>query len=454
MCMLCQLKNQAGLRLFLLSLMLVLCPLFLDAAQLPAGQGPAADIPIGQSAAEPPAGQAQIDAEVMGSKGGYLHPFLLVEGQYTDNLYYTGTGEEDDFITSFAPGIWIALPSNREKLIEIQTANTSPGGLRVSRIKPETTRRMQTYLLYSPTFVYYANHSEHNHTDHRAEGLFQYNFNMGLSIDLLDQFNRTNEINNNAAGRLDQYDDNLLNLLLSYEPSEKFKLRLDLSDYRLDYDDPANDFRDRIDQSLSLYLFYKFKPKTSIFAEYDLADIDYDQPIIYDSREHRYYIGLDWDVTAKTRGRAKAGLIKKSFDQAGVSDAGGFSLEIQAQHNFSPKRALSLNLFRHYTESYDADAYAVLTTGADLSLLQRFNAKWSATLNGYFTRDEFEGVYTLGGRTDARTDDTFRLGAILLFDPRDWMSFDLGYYYTERDSNFDAYDFKNNTIFLSLDLIF
>ncbi|MFO7752055.1 MAG: outer membrane beta-barrel protein [Desulfobacteraceae bacterium] len=422
------------------------------ALEVPGGQTKQGDTPSGRTAEEAPEGQ-RIGGEVMGPDGGYIHPFLLVEGRYTDNLYYTDTNEEDDFITSVSPGLWVAVPSNREKLVELQTSNTSPGGLRVSRIKPEATRRMQSYFLYSPEFVTYADNSTHDHVDHTAEGMFQYNFDTGLSIDVMDKFNKNNEINNNASGRLDEYYDNLFNFLAVYEPSEKLRFRADYSNYLLDYDDSANEFRDRVDNSVSMYVFYKVKPKTSVFVEYDFADINYDENSLFDSQEHRYYAGVDWDVTAKTRGRAKMGLIEKNFDESGIDDEEGFSMEVQAQHNFSPKRAINLNLFRHYTESSIGDSWASMTTGADAALLQRFTEKWSSTVSVNFTRDDYEGAYTSGGKTDEREDDTFRAGASLIFEPRDWLSFDLGYYYSNRDSNFSEFDFENNTVYITAELV-
>lgn len=422
-----------------------------SSGDIPTGQTSSGDIPTGQTE-EVPEGQ-RIGAEVMGREGGYFHPFLLVEGRYTDNLYFTNTNEQDDFITSVSPGLWIAVPSNREKLVEISTSNTSPGGLRVSRIKPEAARRMQTYFLYSPEFVTFAENSSHDHLNHTVEGMFQYNFDMGLSVDVWDQFKKTNEINNNASGRIDEYYDNVFNFLTTYEPSGKFKFRLDYSNYWLDYDDLANDFRDRTDNTVSAYVFYKIKPKTSIFVEYDFADISYDENSFFDSKEHRYYAGVDWDMTAKTRGRAKFGMIEKDFDEISLEDQEGFSMEAQAQHTFSPKRALNLNLFRRYSESTIGASWALMTTGVDAALLQRFNEKWSGTLNLLYQMDEFEGDYTYGGKTDQRKDELFQAGASIIFEPRDWLTFNLGYYYSLRDSNFSVFDFENNTVYITIELV-
>lgn len=418
------------------------------AQHLPDSQSQSLQIPIGQAEEE----SGQIDADVFGRQGGYLHPFLFLEGTYTDNLYYTNTNEQDDFITSIAPGLWIAVPANREKLLQINTSPINPGGLRVSRMKPESNRRMQTYFMYSPSFVFYADNSEHDNVNHTAEGLFQYNFDMGLSVDLMDKFNKRQETNYNAEQRFDEYYENVLNLLFVYQPSDKFKFRVDLSNYWIDFDDSVNDFRDRMDNSMGAYVFYKFRPKTSMFALYEFADISYDTNEILDSREYRYYLGLDWDITADSRGRVKGGLIKKVFDDSRFGEEEGFSAELQLLHSFNPKRHASIAAYRRYTESSIESAYTVLTTGVDFALMQRFTPKWSGSLNVLYYRDDFQDNIAAGGAGRDREDDTFRIGPALIFEPRDWMKVDLGYYFSKRDSNIDQFDFENNTISLLIEL--
>jgi polysaccharide biosynthesis protein VpsM len=428
----------------------------LIAPENPSGQEqskPEAQIPVGQVKREGPPSEDRTGAEVFGKKGGFIHPFLLLEERYTDNLYYTKSGKEDDFITTISPGIWLALPSNREKLLEMGTTSTSPGGLKVSRIKPEATRRFQSYLRYAPEFVYYANHSSLDSVNHKAEGLYQYNFNMGLSLDFVDQFNINHEVNDNGISRrLDKYQDNIFNFLAVYDPSEKFRFRFDYSNYDLNYKDDINDFRNRTDTSFAAYIFYKFKPKTSLFVEYEFADINYDTDANSDSTEDRYYAGLEWDVTAKTNGRIKLGYIEKNFDAAGIGVQNAFSVEIQAQHNFTPKRALKVIGFRKFNESSMIDSFGSLSTGISVSWLQRFTEKWSGTLNGSFTRDEYKGLFIFGGVTDAREDDIFSITPALRYKFRDWMIFDLAYVYSRRDSNFSIFDYINNTVLLRVEV--
>ena len=397
--------------------------------------------PIGQSKGRVITKGEGINADIFGQKGGRFHPFLIFQEVYTDNLFATHNNTKDDFITTIAPGIWLAFPANREKLLSIDTTPTAPGGLRLSRIKPEATRRYQSYFLYSPEFVLYSDHSSHNHVNHKAEGLLQYNLNCGLSFDLIDLFHDKEEIaGNGVIDTLYRHQDNLLDFITTYDaPSGKFKLQFTYSNYDIDYKETAVDYRDRNDNSFGASVFYKFWPKTSLFAEYDYSDIEFDTGSTNDSVENRYYAGINWDITAKTRGTLKLGYIDKDFDLTSVADQGGFSVELQTQHNLTPKRALQVNGYRKFHESDLANASSFLSTGIDIDLMQRFTEKWSGTLTVFYEKNEYNGFN--------RDDDLYGFGPAIRFEPRKWLIFDLGYYYYKNDSNVTTYDYEANQIF-------
>ncbi len=417
-----------------------------DDQSIPVGQSKVDSIPIGQSENQA-ATEGSIPAEdLFGSRAGRFHPFLLLQGIYTDNLFDTDSNTKDDFITTAAPGIWLAFPANREKLLTIDTTTTSPGGLQLSRIKPEATRRYQTYLMYSPEFVHYFSYSRHDHVDHKAEGLFQYNFDSGISFDVIDLFNHKEEIaGNGVIDTLYRHQDNLFDFITTYEtPSGKLKLKFDYSNYDLNYRETIVSYRDRNDNSFGLSLFYKFWPKTSLFGEYNYSKIDFDHGTTDDSVENRYYGGVNWDITAKTRGRLKLGYITKDFDSEGVKDQDGFSIELQAQHNLTSKLGLQANAYRKFNESDMANASSFLSTGIDLSLIERFSAKWSGTLDASYERDEYNGV--------DRNDDLYSFGPAVRFKPKRYLFFDLGAHYYYNNSDINIFDYKAYEIFLRITL--
>jgi len=396
------------------------------------------DVPTGQSKSKKVSDKEGISSDIFGQKGGRYHPFVVVQTIYTDNLFATNSNTKDDFITTVAPGIWLAFPANRERLLKLNTTTTASGGLELSRIKPEATRRYQTYFLYSPEFTFYGDHSNHDHVNHKAEALFQYNFNSGISIDLIDLFNDKEQIaGNGVTDTLYRHQDNLADLIITYQTrSEKLKLQFDYSNYYLDYKDDAVNYRDRIDNSFGASIYYKFWPKTALFLEYDFSDIEYDSSTINDNTENRYFGGVTWDMTAKTRGTIKLGFTDKDFDAPSVSDQDGVSVEVQTQHNLTTKRAIQINGYRKFHESDTATASSFLSTGIDVGVLQKFSEKWSGTFSAFYETNEYNGIN--------RDDDSYGFSPAIRFKPKQWLFFDIGYYYTKNDSNDVTYDYESN----------
>jgi len=398
-------------------------------------------IPSGQTSI--PSGQSEgITADILGQRGGVFHPFIILEEVYTDNLFATNSSTKSSFVTTIAPGIWIASPGTRQRLLSIDTTTTSPGGLHLSRFKSEADRRYQSYFLYSPEYVMYSNNSKHWHWNHKAESLFQLNLNSGLSFDLITLLHDKKEIaGNGVTDTLYRYQDSLIDFIATYDPpSNRFELQFAYSNYALDYKEIVVSYRDRRDNSFGLSASYQFWPKTALFAEYNYSDINYVSGSITDNIERRYYAGAKWDITAKTSGTLKLGYIEKDFDSITLSDQSGFSAELQTQHHLTSKRTLQVLGYRKFQESDLLGASSFLSTGIDIGLSQKFTEKWSGTFNAFYEMNDYNEVN--------RDDTVYGFGPAIRFEPREWMFFDFGYYYSRNDSNVTFFDYDINQIFL------
>jgi hypothetical protein len=98
----------------------------------------------------------------------------------------------------------------------------------------------------------------------------------------------------------------MADLIVTYNAGERFMLRLDYANYFVDYTAFRNGFRDRNDNTVSAYVFYRVRPRTSLFYEYEFVDVGYSDNVLSDSAEHHSFLGVQWDVTAKSKGSVKA----------------------------------------------------------------------------------------------------------------------------------------------------
>ena len=152
----------------------VLC-IFVCGAVAPAAHAQSLpDMPMGQDAEADtsllPEGLESDDFDLFGIRGGFVHPYISVSGEYTDNLYNLSEDKTSNFLTKISPGIWFSLPRTKQIPITITPHNTSPGGLQLQIKDYEGTDRYQAYALAGLDYNAYSEDSDLNDTDARLEG--------------------------------------------------------------------------------------------------------------------------------------------------------------------------------------------------------------------------------------------------------------------------------------------
>lgn len=404
-----------------------------------------------------------IDGDVF-ERCGKLHGFFAYSQMYRSNLFRTAKDRKSVWATFLTPGVWLAVPASCERVIEIVTTSSTPGGLAVSPFYPSIDRRYQTYLLYTSQYEIYHSHSDRNLTSHRVDAYFRYNTRNRFSFRVLDLYNRSSDsISSRAFTIDDRYRSNLLNAVATYDPTDKFRLRLDYSNFYLNYDGELNSRRaDRMDNSWAAYGFFNITSKLAIFANYEFTDINYDINDL-DSQEKRLYGGIRWDVTYKTSGQVKGGYGKREFEVPGISDMSTWMAEIQVDHVLTPRSRVIFNAHRRYdevmTQRVDRESLpqgftkAILTHFFGLSLNYDILSRLGLNLDGTMFFDHYQDE----GRPaqyKERRDTEYSISPALKFDFRKWLTADLAYTYTKRDSNYPRFNYEDHTVFLRASLYY
>ena len=407
------------------------------------------------SAEQPPVGSTKersaSDVELFGKKGGYVHPFLAVTEFYTDNVFYSKKDKKSDFATVLSPGIWLTAPGIYEKLLIADTSILAPGGFSLSRYKPETFKRYQTYLFYNADIELYSRETSGNIVNHKLEGLLQYNLRGGLTFELIDQFLASHDLRGTGISQdLDKFRTNLADFIVTYNLGERFMLRLDYANYFVDYTASRNDFRDRSDNTVSAYLFYLFRPKTSFFYEYEFVDVSYVDNFLSDSTEHHNFLGVQWDVTAKSKGSVKAGYGLKDFSKSGIKNSNEFILEAQADHKFTAKTSLILKASRKTNETNISNTDYMISDFIEAQYIQKLTGKITANAGLSYGHNAYHSDITYGGRTKKLKDDYITGMLALQYKFKEWLEMDTGYLLSRRESSFPEFDYTNNTLFLRI----
>lgn len=391
--------------------------------------------------------------QIFSGRTGYIHPFVSVGGYYTDNLFNTTDDEESDWVSVISPGLWLALPASRQPLVKINTTNSAPGGLEVSRFKTKHDRRFQGYALYRADIFELDDNDDQNHVNQQAEALLSYNMPGGLSVELLNIYKVDHDdYNTGDSGPedLDKFHSNLLNAIVAYEVGPRLSLQADYSLYTLDYNSSENADSDRDDKVYSIYGFYRLTPKFTAFLQYEHVDTDYDDSDRSDSTEDNYYGGVRWRMTEKTQGHLKLGYGEKDYDHADESDNNEFLAEAQIDYRISPKTLMRFKAVRKTYATNLSGTRDVLSHRFYVTYQQKFRPKWLARARLEYVRDEYDGEINLGSKVGELTDDYYGARFEIGFAMRQWLNLSVGYAYKNRDSDADSREYSSNSVFVYL----
>ena len=387
-----------------------------------------------------------LDTSGLFGGGNYVHPFISLDTVWSDNIYETHDNKESDTIVYTRPGIWFALPGADRQIISLETASESPGGTTLTRFNDNEMVRYQTYLLYTPEFENYLDQTDHNEINHKAEGYFLYNFPGGLSFELLDQYVVSHDDIVEGEDNL-TYANNYLSPTLSFSPTEKLQFRVDYSLYDVNYDSQA-DVKDRVDSTVSAYVFFKIMPKTSLFFQYYNTDIDYDNTTdtlkSIDSTEEGYLLGIKWDITDKTTGIYKAGYQSKDFDGSGYDDTTSLKMELKANYDLTSRSSISLTEKNEFTETDEDNAYYIHTNTLLMVYEQSLTERFTGFLGLSYIHEDY-------GELD-RKDVTFDISPSLAYTYNDLLTFNAAYTFENVRSKgtADVEDYRKNSILLSV----
>ncbi len=420
------------------------------------------DMPMGQSGDNisllPEDNTAQsTDDDLFGTPGGgYVHPFISIGGEYTDNLFNVDSNTESNFLTTISPGIWLAVPRRKEVPLHVAPNNTSAGGLQIGIPDYEGFDRINAYLLGAINYKMYSADSGLNDYDGIGEGLFRYNFRSGLSLGVVDRFTRSQDrfdIGSSTAEQLRQYYSNLALADADWLFTEKLRAKVEVSNFYLNYDDTIDEFMNRSDNSFSLYAFFNYSMKTSLFVQYQYIDVSYDTSVLKDNEQNYYYAGINWVSSEKTSFRLKAGYQERDYKNALVDEYvsssssindSGFALELAFQYKVTDKTGLTLSASNKIEESDSYDALNKEVIAATIRYEQEFTERFQGIIDLRYENADY------GMETGTRDDDRYVARPALQYVFKDWLMAELAYQYDMRDSSDDYFDYSSNTISFSL----
>lgn len=364
-------------------------------------------------------------------------PMLQLEQRYDDNIFSQPDSEVDSWVTVLKPSVTALADTGPRRLLLSYLNSTglysesSDDDFNDNRLGADYRWELNSHHQLGFTAAYADGHED------RGTGYSQ-GFN-AFAIDEPDTFTQK------TAG-------------LAYDlgsDSSRGRMQLAVQHMEKEYTNhPATTLqRDRDDLNAVARFLWRLGGRSDLVAEVRQTEADYAfAPAsvtgvldTLDSTANKYYVGLDWEATAKTEGSLRLGRATKDFDDRDRKDFSGSSWEAEVRWLPRTYSVFSLNTLRDTRENngtgnfIDSEAYRV-----------GWEHEWSERISTHIFYALDNEVYE--GDTAGREDDTATTGMRIDYAMRRWLGLGLSLNNIDRDSNVDTFVYERQQIVLHVQL--
>lgn len=350
-----------------------------------------------------------------------VQPRLIVAETYDGNIFLTDADETDDFITTVGPAINLDLPWRAHRL----------------------------RLGYEAEFLYFAEHNDESVLNQAAYADLGLDFPAGLRIRLRDLYQHTHgsvssEEETRTGDPRTPRRQNDFEFRIAYALRQKTTLEMTFLRTDYNYSRASDNDLDRNENNVSLTLFRRILPKTSVLVRYDFQRSNFvNLPATEadkDGNTHTGSMGLRFDPTAKVSGTLRLGYSVEHFDDQSLDDTHALTADAALVWEARPKTRLYLDLLRDIEESSTTGADAIISTRVAFALRQRFLPRFSAELLAWYQHDGFDNL--------ERDDDIWQAIAVARYAVLPGLHVAAGYEYGLRNSSEDSFDFTVNRLWI------
>ena len=244
------------------------------------------------------------------------------------------------------------------------------------------------------------------------------------------------------------------NLQIGYElgglgANGRLALSFEQQNYEYQNERSLTRVRDREQQNLTATFYWDLGSKLELLAELRNTDNEYDyfNPEsdlgTLDSEQTDYYLGAEWQATAKTTGAFRVGRYDRSYDSSARQDSSGNSWDAWVEWKPLERATVTLRTGRASRESTSVGNF-IDAQDHSVNWVHQLSGRDSFTLNFAAGTDSYEG--------SEREEDRNTFSLSYERELNRWLKLAVGYRYGERDSSSDSNDYEQNIGFVRVNI--
>lgn len=201
-------------------------------------------------------------------------------------------------------------------------------------------------------------------------------------------------------------------------------------------------FRDRDDRLLGGELGVRIGARTSAVGRVEYGTFEYGTATL-DGSEFKYFLGVEWDATAKTSGNLMVGRQAKRFEDPTREEFSGSSW--RGSVTWRPRSYSRFDLSTNSeTDETNGSGDFILRRDLTLGWAYDWNTRIRSTVDVGFARETFGG--------SPREDESRWWGISGDYVLRRWLRFGASYRSYFRDSSIGEFQYRQNVFLLSLEI--
>lgn len=200
----------------------------------------------------------------------------------------------------------------------------------------------------------------------------------------------------------------------------------------VDYKNNEQSFRNVDINSINATFYYRVAPKTRLLLSATSTNHDYDFDSIGKEQSSKTFtarVGAEWELTAQTTGRVEVGYFEKNMNSNLLNDLDGLSYLINLDWKPIPFTNIYVQGSRSTKESSVIESNAYINTKFRLGLQYDFTERTSLKA----------GLMSEKAELETRDDKILVTSLGIEHSLRDWLSLEIFYDHSERDSDVSLY---------------